>query len=162
MHQTLYLTEQFWKIPLWIMLDLLYDDACVIFSSGFDFLQNSNYNIGTYMTWSVINADRGLGHLLLSPIISNCFLDSLMFMRFVFAINKRIKINIGTYMYDIQHHMYKIKHSRIGQRIMEISGEKRSTSYLMQVIGMAIQRGNSACILETVSDSRKLDEVYYL
>ena len=40
---------------------------------------------------------------------------------------------------------------------MEISGEKRSTSYLMQVIGMAIQRGNSACILETVSDSRKMD-----
>ena len=50
----------------------------------------------------------------------------------------------------------------IGRRIMEISGEKRSTSYLMQVIGMAIQRGNSACILETVSDSRKMDEVYYL
>ena len=40
----------------------------------------------------------------------------------------------------------------IGRRIMEISGEKRSTSYLMQVIGMAIQRGNSACILETVND----------
>ena len=39
---------------------------------------------------------------------------------------------------------------------------KRSTSYLMQVIGMAIQRGNSASILETVTDSRKLDEVYYL
>ena len=44
--------------------------------------------------------------------------------------------------------------------------ESRSTiiniQYLMQVIGMAIQRGNSACILETVSDSRKMDEVYYL
>ena len=50
----------------------------------------------------------------------------------------------------------------IGQRIMEISGEKRSASYLMQVIGMTIQRGNSACILETVTDSRKMDEVYYL
>ena len=49
-----------------------------------------------------------------------------------------------------------------GQRIMEISGGKCFTSYLMQVIGMAIQRGNSACILETVSDSRKMDEVYYL
>jgi len=50
----------------------------------------------------------------------------------------------------------------IGPRIMEISGEKRSTSYLMQVIGMAIQWGNSACILETATDSRKMDEVYYL
>ena len=29
----------------------------------------------------------------------------------------------------------------IVRRIMEISGEKRSTSYLMQVIRMAIQRG---------------------
>ena len=50
----------------------------------------------------------------------------------------------------------------IGWRITDISGEKRSTSYLMQVIGMAIQKGNSACMLETVTDSRKLDEVYYL
>ena len=31
---------------------------------------------------------------------------------------------------------------------------------VMQVIGMAFQRGNSACILETVTDSRKMDEVY--
>ena len=50
----------------------------------------------------------------------------------------------------------------IGHRIVESTGEKRSTSYLMQTIGMAIQRGNSSCILETVVDSRKLDEVYYL
>ena len=50
----------------------------------------------------------------------------------------------------------------IGHRIMESTGEKKSTSYLMQTIGMAIQRGNSCCILETVLDSRKLDEVYYL
>ena len=42
----------------------------------------------------------------------------------------------------------------IDQRIMEISGEKSSTFYLMQVIGMAIQRGSSACILETVTDER--------
>ena len=42
----------------------------------------------------------------------------------------------------------------IGQRIMEISGEKSSTFYLVQVIGMALQRGSSACILETVTDER--------
>ena len=46
----------------------------------------------------------------------------------------------------------------ICRRIMEISGEKQST-YLMQVIGMAIQRGNSACILETVTDSRSLCKI---
>ena len=50
----------------------------------------------------------------------------------------------------------------IGHRIVESTGEKRSTSYLMHTIGMAIQRSNSSCILETVVDSRKLDEVYYL
>ena len=32
----------------------------------------------------------------------------------------------------------------------------------IQTIGMAIQRGNISCILESVLDSRKLDEVYYL
>ena len=50
----------------------------------------------------------------------------------------------------------------IGYRIVESTGEKKSTSYLMQTIGMAIQRGNSSCIWETVVDSRKLDEIYYL
>ena len=39
----------------------------------------------------------------------------------------------------------------IDQRIMEIRGEKRPASYLIQVIGMAIQRKNSACINETVN-----------
>ena len=50
----------------------------------------------------------------------------------------------------------------IGRRIKESTGEKRATSYLMQTIGIAIQRGNSQCILSTVKDSRKMDEVYYL
>ena len=50
----------------------------------------------------------------------------------------------------------------IGRRIKESTGEKRATSYLMQAIGIAIQRGNSQCILGTVKDSRKMDEVYYL
>ena len=36
------------------------------------------------------------------------------------------------------------------------------TQCRVQTIGMAIQRENSICILETVLDSRKLDEVYYL
>ena len=39
---------------------------------------------------------------------------------------------------------------------------EETTGYLMQTIGMAIQRRNSSCILETVSDSKKLDGVYYL
>ena len=58
------------------------------------------------------------------------------------------------------HALYFVKD--IGHRITESTGEKKSTSYLMQTIGMAIQHGNSSCILETVLDSEKLDGVYYL
>ena len=50
----------------------------------------------------------------------------------------------------------------VGCRIKESTGEKHATSYLMQAIGIAIQRGNSQCILGTVKDSRKIDEIYYL
>ena len=34
----------------------------------------------------------------------------------------------------------------IGHRIVESTGEKKATAYLMQAIGMAIQRGNRSCI----------------
>ena len=44
----------------------------------------------------------------------------------------------------------------------ESTGEKQATSYLMQAIGIAIQRGNSQYILSTVKDTRKMDEVYHL
>ena len=46
----------------------------------------------------------------------------------------------------------------IGHRIVECTGENKSTSYLMQTIGMAIQCGNSCCILETVLDL-ELDDI---
>ena len=45
----------------------------------------------------------------------------------------------------------------IGHRVVESTGEKKSTSYLMKTIGMAIQRCNSSCILE--SNSIGLQEV---
>ena len=41
-------------------------------------------------------------------------------------------------------------------RIKESTGEKQASSYLMQTIGIAIQQGNSRCILSTVKDSRKM------
>ena len=46
--------------------------------------------------------------------------------------------------------------------IKESTGEKRATSYLMQAIGIAIQRGNSQCILGTVKDSRTMVFVFNL
>ena len=50
----------------------------------------------------------------------------------------------------------------IGSRIADATGEKRSTSYLFQSIGIAIQRGNAASIAGTVPSSKQLDELYYL
>ena len=48
----------------------------------------------------------------------------------------------------------------IGKRISEVTGEKRSTFYLLQNISMAIQRGNTSCVIGTVTVSEGLDEVF--
>ena len=50
----------------------------------------------------------------------------------------------------------------IGSRVAESTGEKRSTSYIFQSIGIATQRGNAASILGTLPPSKNLDTVYYL
>ena len=50
----------------------------------------------------------------------------------------------------------------LGAKIANITGEKRSTSFLLQSISMAIQRGNAKSILGTVRNQIKLDEVFYL
>ena len=50
----------------------------------------------------------------------------------------------------------------VGRRISEESGEPRSTVFLMQAIGMAIQRGNAASVLGTVCKGQHLEEMYYL
>ena len=50
----------------------------------------------------------------------------------------------------------------VRKRIAAESGEPRSTTFLMQSIGIAIQRGNAAFVAGTVPKSKLLDEVYYL
>ena len=50
----------------------------------------------------------------------------------------------------------------IGQKLCNITGDKRSTFYLFQRISMAVQRGNSASVLGTVSTSNNLEEIFYL
>ena len=50
----------------------------------------------------------------------------------------------------------------IGKRIQDQNGDKRSTTFLLQSIGIATQRGNSASIAGTVPSAKKLDELYYL
>ena len=48
----------------------------------------------------------------------------------------------------------------IGRKIQDVTGEKRSTFYLLQNISMAIQRGNASCVIGTVPVSEGLDEVF--
>ena len=50
----------------------------------------------------------------------------------------------------------------IGSRIADANGEPRSTRFLLQAIGTAIQRGNAASIRGTVPNAKRLDELYYL
>ena len=50
-----------------------------------------------------------------------------------------------------------------GKRIKAQTGKRRSTSFLFQSIGMAIQRGNALSILGTIDDEiGSLDEVHLL
>ena len=50
----------------------------------------------------------------------------------------------------------------IGSRIKDTTGEPKSTGYLLQSISVAIQRGNCASIIGTVTNQKRLDELYYL
>lgn len=51
--------------------------------------------------------------------------------------------------------------NKLGSLMKAASGESRSTDYLLQKISIAIQRGNSACILGTLGKHR-VDEFYLL
>merc|ERR1712062_485054 len=47
-----------------------------------------------------------------------------------------------------------------GKKVMEETGEKRSSFYLFQNISIAIQRGNASCVLGTVPHSEGLEEIF--
>ena len=48
----------------------------------------------------------------------------------------------------------------LGRKLIAATGEPRSSSFLLQRISIAIQRGNSASILATHPKSRGLDQIY--
>ena len=50
----------------------------------------------------------------------------------------------------------------VGSRIAETTGERKSTSYLFQSLGIATQRGNAASIAGTIPTAKGLYEIYYL
>lgn len=52
--------------------------------------------------------------------------------------------------------------SEIGRRIIEKSGETRSTEFLKQRISLEIQRGNAISVLATLPPQRSFDEIHYI
>ena len=48
----------------------------------------------------------------------------------------------------------------IGRKVMEETGEKRSTFFLFQSISIALQRGNASCVLGTVPQTEGLEEIF--
>ena len=51
---------------------------------------------------------------------------------------------------------------KIGQRVTEITGEPRSTSFLVQRLALDVQRGNAASVLGTLPATRNWSEVLLL
>ena len=49
----------------------------------------------------------------------------------------------------------------IGKKVMETTGEKRSTFYLTQRISIALMRDNAACILGTVPPTEGLEAQWF-
>ena len=52
--------------------------------------------------------------------------------------------------------------TELGSKIAGATGEPRSTSFLLQSIGMAVQRGNAISVLGTLPTTSNLDEVFYI
>jgi len=50
----------------------------------------------------------------------------------------------------------------IGRRIQFVTHEKRSFSFLVQRLCVAIQRGNAACIIGSAPHSARWDELFYI
>lgn len=51
---------------------------------------------------------------------------------------------------------------QLGNMVKMATGEPRSTIYIKQRIGIAIQRSNAARVMGTFDASAKLDEIYYI
>ena len=50
----------------------------------------------------------------------------------------------------------------LGRRLRQHTGEPRSTSYLIQRISMAIQKGNAVAMMKSLPHGKELDELLQL
>ena len=51
--------------------------------------------------------------------------------------------------------------SEIGRRLSTATGDPRSTAFLRQKISLAVQRGNAACIKQSLPAGREFEEIFY-
>ena len=52
--------------------------------------------------------------------------------------------------------------SALGRRICQTSGEKKSFSFLLQRLAVAIQRGNSACVVGTLGNNSSPEDFFHV
>ena len=50
----------------------------------------------------------------------------------------------------------------LGSKTADANGEKRSSAFLFQSLGMAIQRGNAVSVTGTAPNAKSLHELFYL
>ncbi|KAJ4431389.1 hypothetical protein ANN_19986 [Periplaneta americana] len=55
----------------------------------------------------------------------------------------------------------KLLTSDIGKYLSALNGDSRSTAFLRQRIGIAIQRGNAISVMGTFPESKSLEEIFY-
>ena len=53
-----------------------------------------------------------------------------------------------------------VEFNKFHENVMEETGERKSTFFLTQSISIALQRGNSSCVLGTVPHSEGLEEIF--
>ncbi|KAJ4430081.1 hypothetical protein ANN_22290 [Periplaneta americana] len=64
--------------------------------------------------------------------------------------------------FGLWSHDAKVLVSQIDQILISITGDRRCTTYLRQRLSIAIQRGNAMRVLDTLSESSPLDELFLL
>ena len=50
----------------------------------------------------------------------------------------------------------------LGQGISMATGQRQSTFFLFQSLGMEVQKGNASSLIGTLDSSKKLEELFYL
>ena len=76
------------------------------------------------------------------------------------TLKKILNVQLTTRLWECPNGLKFVQ--EVGRRISVESGEPRSTEFLMQAIGMAVQRGNAATVLGTVCKGQHLEELYYV